>query len=280
MPKLSRKEAIALITPVIDGEATSKDRRAFFEYLEQDEKVKQLYEQELETKLFLKKNLSNVKAPPELYQFVEKVEKHANYADYPKKECLKDLPKSGNSKKTRYFIYSAVAALFLVGFLFLFNYLNITQQPGEAATVIEEQATHHYETLLSSDSEPGVEQSSIESAQNIVREEMELDITVPDLQDASFNGMDQSEFIDGFITPVFVYECPNEHPIYVFAFDMDKLAESLKPDKKASESCKTESDYHITEVNGYQLVSWRWGETWYTAISEHQGEHFAEMLPR
>lgn len=280
MAEMTRKKAITLITPVIDGEATQQEQQAFFDYLEHDEEVRHLYQQELETKIFIRKNLPKVKAPRQLYHFASKVECHANYADYPSNQCLKDLPKDTSHRNHRIFLYASVAAAFLISFLFLFISFDLSGDAQADTVVIENQATRHFETLLTSETQVHSGSHSIESAQTIIREEMGLDIPVPELREATFIGVGNSEFINGFYTPVFSYTCPNNHPIYVFAFDMDKLANELKPDQKASETCRTESDYHISEINGHQTVSWRWGNTWYTAVSEHQGERFAEMLPR
>lgn len=281
MSELTKNEAINLITPVADGEATGAERNAFFAYLKKDHHVRNLYEQELKTKMFLKKNLRRIDAPPELYHFARKVGTHANYADYPNEDCIKDLPRTNGSFSRNNYWYFSIAAILLACFLFLFGNRFNPAEISEASIVIEQQVYEHFKQL-----NDGTVADSIfapttpDLAQHKLIKELKFDIQIPDLSQASFNGYSNSEFIDGFYTPVLNYTCRENYPIYIFAFDMDNLTDEIKPDKNASEACSTKNDYHITKIDGYQVVSWKWGQTWYAAISEHQGERFAEMLPR
>ncbi len=281
MSELTKNEAINLITPVADGEATGAERDAFFAYLKKDHHVRSLYEQELKTKMFLKKNLRRIEAPPELYYFARNVGTYANYADYPNEESIKDLPRTNGSFRRNNYWYFSIAAVLLAGFLFLFGDHIKPTEVSEASIVIEQQVYEHFKQL-----DKGFEADFIfdhttpDLAQNKLIEQLQFDIQIPDLARASFNGYSNSEFANGFYTPVLNYTCEKNHPIYIFAFDMEELTDEIKPDKSASEACSTKNDYHITKIDGYHVVSWKWGQTWYAAISEHQGESFAEMLPR
>jgi hypothetical protein len=64
--QIHRKEAIKLITPVIDGEAAEESNRAFFQYIKQDAEVSWYYREEKLIKHLIRNNLPRYKAPSRL----------------------------------------------------------------------------------------------------------------------------------------------------------------------------------------------------------------------
>ena len=277
MNNLDREEALNLITPVIDGEATTEEVRALFAYMKADPEVKQLYEDELAIKLYVKKSCKGVRAPENLYTFAYSVSHHSEFVDKPATKVFsRILP--GNYRHNTSYIVASAAAMLLAALMFFTQFGLLSENTSQASIVIEEHAVEHYNQLSTEDFSP----ETVDNPEDVIRELLgstDPDSAIPDLQYASFTGVHDAEFTEGFYTPMLSFICDNGHPIYVFTFNMDRLQDDIKLNEEARKLSDQEGSYHITKTNGEDVVSWRKGNIWFTAISQHDGEYFANMLP-
>jgi len=109
-----------------------------------------------------------------------------------------------------------------------------------------------------------------------------IDVTVPELKNATFAGIEWSEFVPGYTTPMLKYHVAGHRvPIIIFAFPLDRMSQDprLIRDTEAVKNCQKETDTHIKSIDGTHTVSWKWGNVWYVGISDHSGEVLASMLP-
>lgn len=69
--RLNKKEAIKLITPVIDGEVAEEQTRAFFRFIQDDREVHRCFEAEKRVKELLRLRLPRHRAPTRLRRRVK-----------------------------------------------------------------------------------------------------------------------------------------------------------------------------------------------------------------
>jgi hypothetical protein len=127
----------------------------------------------------------------------------------------------------------------------------------------------------------GFQPGSISEAQVMLFEEFNHDLLMPAIKGAELTQVMYTDFAPGYKTPVLEYfqEDSNEY-IYVFAFKIDSLENNQKliRDPDAVEKCKSSDDYHIKDVNGNHVVSWKWKDNWYVAVSNHNGNDLAAII--
>ena len=277
MAKLTRNEAISLITPVVDGEASEEEIEQLFAYMEQDLYVRELYDQEQEIKRFIKQNIRLHTCPPHLESFVNKVGIYHNYSDYPSKELIADLPcRQRPLYQFSTFIIASTAALLLGAFTLLFL-TNSDRVASDELVVIEKNVIRHFENL--SEEQPELSTPELSGGDDLVFiDYWDSPIQVPRIEEATFGGFATPEFAKNLQTPMLSYTCREGHPIYVFAFDMNQLSGKLKPNSNATTSCISSDDFYISEIEGRQVVSWKWNNIWYAAISKHSADRLTKML--
>lgn len=276
MKKLNRKKAIELITPVIDGESTDEEARVLFDYMKKDEHVRKLYEAEQEMKMFVRNNYISVSTPQSINKFAKSIAASSTPDDNPYNEYTSSqAPNRLFGNKTNYFWISA-AAIIIISLTYLMQPDIFSTEADPSIVIVEEQVGEHYNRLISEEAEPEI--THPDQVSRYINNYYDTDIPVPELANVSFKGVKNSEFISDYDTPLFSYLCPNNHPIYVFAFDMEQMDERVKPDEEAEKSCSEEGSYHVTETDEHKLVSWREDNIWYAAISHHNEERYAEML--
>jgi len=52
----------------------------------------------------------------------------------------------------------------------------------------------------------------------------------------------------------------------------------IRREEKAAESCTTQTDYFVNDINGTHVVSWKWDDNWYSAVSNHNGHDLAALV--
>lgn len=125
------------------------------------------------------------------------------------------------------------------------------------------------------------EVESTEDARNYLKEHYSCNITVPELDGVEFAGVLYVDFHDGFHTPLLSYKVDEDDYIYIFAFELknlDSLAE-IQRDPEAVRAIVRHNDVFTVTFNGHDVVSWKWDDVWYSAVSKHQGDVIAAMLP-
>lgn len=291
--KLTRKQALDLIPCILDGEATEKECRAFFEYIEDDKVVKKQFDSLKIVKELIRNKCKREKAPDRLKSKVNELIADMEWEEFScskvdnSPNSLKNEPQNSGDYKTastknniyrliKPLRYVAAAAVILFFTLITIELLDRTSAPPLPVTQnLEEVVFAHFD---SSDSSFGVLASVTPDDINHASEYLEAEFSyfprMPLFDGAEITEVIYSSFIDGYNTPVlkFHQEDLNEN-IYVFAFKVDELEKeySLKRDPEAVKHCQSYDDYHIREVNGKHVVSWKWGDYWYAAVSNHSG---------
>lgn len=293
MKKLTRKQALDLLPAVIDNEAAEDDIIAFLAYIESDESVRVQYEQSLRVKRILSQ-LPRKKAPDDLKdRIMQKLREtepefqspHSGLAE----EVVEDDPaplttvQPALSRKRelalRYMIGAAVVLFLCLTTIQLLDQTNIPV--SFSPHVVEYHSAAHFSDLSGQSLSPHLQTSSPARAEEYIRERFGFDMTVPQLSGAEFAGLFISDFHEGFETPLLEYIQPdNGEKIYIFAFEVDQIDQnrSIKREKKAVETCRTHTDFHISTVDSRDVVSWRWNNNWYTAVSNQNGDDLVSLI--
>ena len=297
---MSGDEMRVLITAYIDDECSQEEKRIVEKQLESDESLRKLYEQEKQLKKLLQNRLKRYSAPAHLKDKVQELisEDDSLNSKFSFSSLPKDEPNQESTRKTpqspsfsRYSSYKpltehraytyilSVAAILL---LFLgYGYFKVQDFSNQNSEVLEESVYRHFSTHKAQLIEPNISPGSRSETQKLLASKYNLDIVIPAIKDTEFKGVVYSEFHGGLKTPLLEYYCNNsKEMIYVYAFKVDdiKAVEGLQRDHKAKDKCRGNKDYHISNYNGKQVVSWKWGNIWYTAISNQQGDLLASRV--
>jgi hypothetical protein len=175
--------------------------------------------------------------------------------------------------------WAAAAIVFLSALFSLYNYVAVP-----AAFDVEAHAWRHFNSGMVEASLVDLPEPSTSVAKAVILEKMGMDVTVPDLNGASFVGVHNVDFVEGFETPVLTYAAGSESDlIHIFVFKVDQMDDgiALQRDPDAIAKCSTDpTAVHVADIQGKHVVSWQWQDTWYTAVSNHSGDVIAAMLPR
>jgi hypothetical protein len=300
MQDLSKNKALELLPLVVDGEAEPDDRLAFLDYIENDTDVKQKYESQLRIKKLLQKRCQKAKAPDLLKIKIQKFLEELEFEDLSSgsspeiKEEMEsgssfksepsrfptEIPSYSNRKKTFYRIAVAAVALIVLT-LFTFELLRQLSPALDPNEIIEDFVYAQFNESDGQMAMAGFQPGSISEAQVMLFEEFNHDLLMPAIKGAELTQVMYTDFAPGYKTPVLEYfqEDSNEY-IYVFAFKIDSLENNQKliRDPDAVEKCKSSDDYHIKDVNGNHVVSWKWKDNWYVAVSNHNGNDLAAII--
>ncbi|MCH8558822.1 MAG: hypothetical protein LAT84_13425 [Balneolia bacterium] len=282
---MDTKQLYELISAYVDGELNEVDSASLLKHAKQDERLSKAIESEKKFKKLLKSRLHRVSAPAELksrintllasekqkMSAVSKVSESADQSTYPV-----DRP-SGNRNR---FLFS-FAALFLIGLFLMLAQQFTTSGPVSDVLTVEDLTYVHYANHSGQLLPTELAAANTTDAQIKLKELYGCNITVPELQGARFAGVIYADFYEGFHTPMLKYEVADGDNIYMFAFESHLLEEnpSLIAYDKAENAIVKHDDVYIKTVNSHDVVSWKWGEVWYTAVSAHRGDVLAAMLP-
>jgi len=290
-----------VITAYVDGQA-SPDEIAFLEqYRSTNRSVERSIQSEIQLRKTIRENYRKVEAPDALKSrclTLIRTEASANSPDpqfgstsYSSKINTVDKKTTVQMLSSLYFQHLslisrwAVAAILLisVGFWLGRSY-PVTSSPSVATISypIEDHVQRHF--MLASDSRiAGTHQiNDITQAHSYLLEHFGMDVTIPTLKNATFAGIELSDFVPGYTTPMLKYVVEGiGDTILIFVFPLDKMSEDsrLVRDTEAVKTCRKDSDTHIKDIDGKHTVSWKWGDVWYVGVSDHNGEVLAAMLP-
>lgn len=104
---------------------------------------------------------------------------------------------------------------------------------------------------------------------------------IPPVANAQFDGLFAFPISSNTISHVFAYTLSDGQPLYVFAMPVNIMQEksNIAVTEEAFSFCAKSENYFIENVNGKHVVSWRWKNDWYSAVSNHNGKDIAALLP-
>ncbi len=264
----SHKESAALLSAYVDQALHDSERSQVERWLESDPAAQRACEAERRFKAFVKERCARAKAPESLYVNIDGL--------------LTDLAEE-NAAPVRFFsnrIYWGAAAVVLLSTMVSLYTAFFVPSTFD----VEAHAWRHFTTGMSEASWVPLSQPTTHTAKSVIMETMGMDVTVPELQGASFVGVLDVDFVDGYHTPVLTYAASDASDlIRIFVFKVDRMSTdiALERDPKAVAMCSSNPDaVHVADIQGKHVVSWQWEDTWYTAVSNHSGDVIAAMLPR
>lgn len=287
---LTKVEALKLIVPVVDGEVTDDERQAFMDFIADHPDVRKKYESMKNTKSLLASRCPCETAPDSLKQFVNKVCNESSaeqdtenfVSDMPDRNPKKAASKShasfgGNISKIIFGV--AASILFLIAGWQLFPSLNSSSQ--QPTYNIEEYAYRHFNKHNGDYVEPTINTASLGNAEITLASDYDMPMTIPSLKNASFKGIVYNEFVPNFKAPMLEYHLPSaDEYVYIFAFKIKQLEafKRLFRNQEAVNTCDKPKDFHVREVEGKHIVSWKWNKVWYAAISNQKGDKLASLI--
>ena len=289
--KLSKAEALELITPVVDGEVSAEERKAFMDFIANHDEVRKEYQSTKQIKQLVSSRCPVATAPDSLKNYVKTIGRQeaslknvdAPIYDMPGGGPGSESPEQSTSKtstKVQRWIYSAAASLLIVAAVW--GFFNFYGQPETTAKYnVEEYAYEHFTKHNGNFVPPTITTASLGSAEIQMARDYDMPMTIPELEKADFKGIVYGDFVPGFEAPMLEYHIPSENQyIYIFAFKLDKLKEfgELVRHKEAIKTCNKPKDFYVQNVNGKHVVSWKWNDVWYAAISNHNGNTLASLV--
>lgn len=295
----NREELLELITAVIDGEASEAEKEKFRRAAENDTTLTLALERERKIKHLIATRCKRTKSPDHVSVKIRalisaEAQSQAQSQIQTRSVPLSDPIRSDNQpvtdtvqqqpadvkRRPDLIVYRllAIAAVFLLATL-LYVY------QGSAVTeyyIVEDLVYEHYNNHGGNLLPVTFASESTAHAEEILNDDYNLRLTVPELQGARFSGVVYAEFTSDFHTPLLEYTVDDGDHIYVFAFCLDELNKFgvLERDGAAVNRITDINDVHIKEIGGKHVVSWKWHDVWYSAISNHDGETIAAMLPK
>ena len=287
--KLTKSEARDLLTPVVDNEVSAEERDAFLAYIAHDQDLKNEYESMKRIKALMSDRCPCAKAPDSLKDFLSAYcSSDASASDAPpiydipsKNTVSQQKPGTSTSTEQSKWWYYIAAAIVLIT-ISAWSFLNYGSSTVENPTYnIEEYAYQHFIKHDGKLVPPTISTASLGSAEIALAQNYDLSMTIPELDKAKFKGVVYEEFVPNFKAPMLEYYVPAEDQfIYIFAFNIDKMKQfgQLVRNKEAVKACTKSRDFHIRNVNGKHVVSWKWNNIWYAAISNHDGNTLASLV--
>jgi hypothetical protein len=297
-PKLTRSEAVELITPIVDGEATEKEELSFFAYAKKDPSVLRLLEQERRMRDFLRTEYKCAAAPPRLRKWIENVNLDDEVNKKARFNYINDYRKANNTKdkvsvhpnplfqlNQRAWVFTTLAAAIVLIVLYAFS---LVQGPLESnnrillanSATLSEQTYQHFVSFAGQQPTPTMATNRREVAMQWLSNNFNMRIEIPTIRNATFHGVLITEFTSGYRTPLLEYRTGDQNSIYLFVFNEQQLIgqEQIKRNPKAVNSCRSNSDYYVEDIDGKHVVSWKWNDTWYSAISNYDGHQLAARV--
>jgi len=294
MMKLTRKQAIELLTAVVDQEATQEEKSAFLEYVKNDSDLNQQYKSALLIKKLLSERLQRVNAPDHLKKRIkgrleQEAAGHDQLLDMPMKNQVNEKSAEYRPAIKRYYQlfkptmrYVAAAAVILFLALTTIEFLDRSyDSDSQPIFIVENYTAQHFVNSGGQLIDPHFATTSTRDAENYLRDHHGIEMTVPELTGAQFAGVVLADFLNGFETPLLEYIQPDiNETIYIFAFNIDKITEHkyLKRDDAAVEMCTTDHNFYVAEIDNHHVVSWMWDGNWYSAVSNHNGYDLASLV--
>ena len=290
MKKLSKKQALLILPAVVDNEAGEEEKAAFFEFISHNKEVREEYNNALLVKQIVSSKFKKEKAPESLKSRILESLSGEDYSSEnydmlieEKDQHLQpenDIPFTKIIGSATRYIAAAAVILFLS--MVTVQLLDRTSPHSAVNTyVVENMAAEHFSTFGSGDEVLELQPYTIADAEQYLQEQFGMEMTIPDIEGARFDGILMADFIDDYQTPLLGYSQPDiGETIFIFAFDVDQINthQYLVRNKDAVETCINKNDFHVAEIADHHVVSWLWEDNWYAAISNHNGHDLASII--
>ncbi len=285
MKDLTKQEARLILPAVVDNEATDEERASFFDFIQSDSEI----EKEYNDAHLIKKALSTAnirkKAPDHLKKVVldtiEGLKMESEVDDEDVKSTVTPNQSATHSTKWLRYLSAAAAVLFISLVTLQLLDLSTGTATVDYDVIVENMAAEHFINSGGQLIEPHFSTSQPREAEAYLMEHFGLQITIPTITRAEFAGIVMAEFVDDFQTPLLEYSQQNiGETIYLFAFDMNQVDQHEKLFRlgEAADACIKSEDFFVAEINEYHVVFWLWENTWYRAISNHNGYDLAALV--
>lgn len=293
MKRLSKKQALEILPAVVDGEVSDELRDAFFAFIEINEEVREEYEDALLIKKLLSDKLPKIKAPEHLkhrmIRLIDELELESSYRDIETgPDSIRQSGTGGqhDSFMRQIFIpalrYIAAAAAVLFISLTTLRFLD---QMGSSGTsyvdTVETYTAIHFNNSSGKVASHHFSTSSESEAERYLEDHYGMNITVPKIKGARFAGLVMADFYNGIVAPLLEYRQPDiEESIFLFAFEVDEINrnKNIARNRNAVKSCVKSTDFHVAEIDAKHVLSWKWENNWYTAVSNHNGYDLAALI--
>lgn len=297
MRQLNRQQALDLLPLVVDEEAHEDDKRAFFMYLEQDDELRRKYRSMKRVKELIRNRTPRVKSPDRLKAriatLIEKEREKPSCRSSSEKEEFKKsgfiqgkIPATKNHASGKAFnsgIYSRIAissaAVILLTLSVIFV-LNEISPVFKTEFSLEENVFSHF-TQYNHLSIASLQPASLVEARDYMLSHFNHSPRMPQIKGAQISGVFNIDFVPDFKTPMLEYDHEaSDQPIYIFAFHLDSLEvfNRIVRNPEAVNICKSKNDFHVREIHGKHVVSWKWDDYWYAAISDQNGHDLAKLV--
>lgn len=294
MNELTKAEARNLITPVVDDEVSEEERQAFMAYIEKHDDVRREYESAKRIKSLIGTRCPCAKAPVSLREYIKSLGRDSSSSQKKDNPVYYDMPCDGsvsqhsdlNSSKEnksgfkRPFLFSIAATLLVLATTWGFFSFQ-KSSPDSPIYNVEEYAYEHFIKYGGQFVPPTISAASLGSAELHLAQNYDMPMTIPVLKNAEFKGVVYREFVPNYEAPMLEYYLPSaDQYIYIFAFQLDKMKEfgQLVRHSEAIKRCNKPKDFYVRNVNGKHVVSWKWDNVWYTAVSNHDGNALASLV--
>lgn len=303
MKTLNKKEAIQLLPLIVDNEASEEEKMAFFKYIQTDKEVKKKYDSLLFVKQLLKTKYSRENAPDHLRNKISgiiedmewekeqesRVDNKSSYVQDSNSFDDNEFKSQANRslspmlrllKPARYLVAASVIFIFSLLIIEFLEKMSADRYNNQQS--VEQVALNHFTTGSHiKASLASYSPISFDHATELLKEQMSYSPRLPKIEGANLRSIVQTPFIKNHTIPVLeFYQSGIDEAIHIFAF---KLGEFKDPgmvdrDPEAVKNCNGYEDFHIKEINGKHIVSWKWGDYWYTAVSNHNGNDLIALV--
>lgn len=267
------KKALALLNDAVDGLLSAEDQEFFETILNENTAIKRMH-----SELMVVKNVAAYHANTTIV--LEDVKKELllkRALEVAKSEVLvQEIPKNmswQNKWSLRILTIAAVITLSWIGSIYF------------KGSISKEDSFEHFASIAFVDHNGGYIKPTWEINQNdkaeaAIANVFSYKVHVPEIKGATFMGIVDMEDKQGNHMPMLEY-CQEDIQefIYLFAFDMSKPNQPAhKRLREAIFNCRSQTDYHVAELAGKHVVSWKWDDTWYSAVSNHNGNDLAALV--
>lgn len=286
---MSRKQAYLMISKVVDDEVSKSEKKLFFEFIKNHPDIYEEYENVLHIKMLFSSELKKIKAPPHLRKSIEQ--------ELQRLEIEKVSPDQKLNKQNRTFYkttpfwkytgaalrYFSAIAIFIVISIVIFQILNHMDHAHQLTDelMVEQAAVQHFGDFSMKITSKLFSSDKITEAQQYLTKQHNFNATVPKISGTVFNGIVLAHFRDDFSTPMLEYEQKKGgEKIYLFVFDIDSInnRQTVYRHNEAVKHCVTSTDYYVAEIGQYHVVTWVWGNYWYSAVSNQNGNDLASLI--
>lgn len=267
------KKALILLNDAVDGLLSAEDQSHFDSIAKENAKICSLYNDLVTVKSVMTYHANTLTKLPEkrknelFYRALEVAKSEVVERDVAKRSSWQ------NKWSTRILMLAAVITLTWIGSIF---FQGSSTKENSFENFVSVNFVNHNGGYI----KPTWEITQADLAEEAIEKVFSYDVHVPEIKGATFMGVVDVVDDKGNHVPMLEYcqEEINEY-IYLFAFDMSKPNQpAFKRLREAIFNCRSQTDYFVSNLGGKHVVSWKWNDTWYSAVSNHNGNDLAALV--